>query len=169
MPKLGIKSLLSRLVREETAFYDRDDVTVLLDLARKVAEQHEPDRMCCTRPADVGNYLMHRYRDVECEYFGILFLDNKHRIIAHEPEFFRGTIDGCAVYPREVVKAALKHNAAALILWHPHPSGNPEPSEADRAITRRLVEALGIVDVRVLDHLVIGRTSWVSLAERGWL
>lgn len=112
---------------------------------------------------------MHRYRDVECEYFGILFLDNKHRIIAHEPEFFRGTIDGCAVYPREVVKAALKHNAAALILWHPHPSGNPEPSEADRAITRRLVEALGIVDVRVLDHLVIGRTSWVSLAERGWL
>jgi DNA repair protein RadC len=100
--------------------------------------------------------------------FACLFLDNRHRVIAFE-ELFRGTIDGASVHPREVVKHALHHNAAALILAHNHPSGVAEPSRADVQITRRLVAALGLVDIRVLDHLVIGDTEAVSLAERGQL
>jgi DNA repair protein RadC len=121
-----------------------------------------------SKPEDAGRYLLARLRGYRHEVFGCLFLDNKHRVLAFE-EMFRGTIDGAAVYPREVVRRALEHNAAALILAHNHPSGVAEPSEADRAITRRLVEALGLVDLRVLDHLVIGDADWVSLAQRGWM
>jgi len=121
-----------------------------------------------SKPEDAGRYLLARLRGYRHEVFGCLFLDNKHRVLAFE-EMFRGTIDGAAVYPREVVRRALEHNAAALILAHNHPSGVAEPSEADRAITRRLVEALGLVDIRVLDHLVIGDADWVSLAQRGWM
>ena len=95
-----------------------------------------------------------------------MFLDNRNRVLAFE-ELFRGTIDGAAVYPREVVKAALRHNAASVILAHNHPSGVAEPSRADRDITRRLVDALALVDIRVLDHIVLGRQTNVSLAERG--
>lgn len=94
-----------------------------------------------------------------------MFLDNRHRVITFE-EMFRGTIDGASVYPREVVKAALQHNAAAVIFAHNHPSGVAEPSQADQAITKRLIEALLLVDVRVLDHLVVGEQV-VSFAERG--
>ena len=100
--------------------------------------------------------------------FACLFLDNKHRLIAFE-KLFQGTIDAAAVYPREVVRRAMEHNAAAVILAHNHPSGVAEPSQSDHAITRRLVEALGLVEVRVLDHLVIGDGGWVSLASRGAL
>ena len=121
-----------------------------------------------TRPDDAGRYLLSRLRGYKQEVFACLFLDNKHRVLAFE-EMFRGTIDGAAVYPREVVRRALEHNAAALILAHNHPSGVAEPSEADRSITRRLVEALGLVDIRILDHLVIGDADWVSLAELGWM
>jgi DNA repair protein RadC len=121
-----------------------------------------------TRPEDAGHFLLAQLRPHRQEVFAVLFLDNKHRVLAFE-EMFRGTIDGAAVYPREVVRKALEHNAAALILAHNHPSGVAEPSEADRAITERLSKALSLVDVRVLDHLVIGDTSWVSLAERGWM
>ncbi len=100
--------------------------------------------------------------------FACLFLDTRHRVIGFEP-LFRGTLDGAAVYPREVVKRALVHNAGAVILAHNHPSGDCEPSEADRAITRRLGEALGLIDVRLLDHLVVAGGTHVSLAERGWI
>ena len=98
--------------------------------------------------------------------FACLFLDNRHRVIAFD-ELFSGTIDGAAVHPREVVKRALGHNAAAVILAHNHPSGVAEPSRADEAITRRLKEALATVEIRVLDHLVVGDGEMVSLAERG--
>lgn len=121
-----------------------------------------------TQPSDAGHYLLAQLRPHRQEVFACLFLDNKHRVLAFE-EMFRGTIDGAAVYPREIVRKALEVNAAALILAHNHPSGVAEPSEADRAITQRLVEALALVDIRVLDHLIIGDTSWVSLAERGWM
>ncbi len=104
----------------------------------------------------------------EREVFACIFLDNRHRMI-HYQEMFLGTIDGASVHPREVVKAALKHNAAAVIFGHNHPSGHPEPSEADRRITSRLKEALALVDIRVLDHLVVGLPEPVSLAERGLL
>jgi len=119
-------------------------------------------------PDATRRFLIARLRDLPHEVFACLFLDNRHRVIAFE-ELFRGTLDGASVHPREVVKATLRHNAAALILAHNHPSGVAEPSDADRLITRRLREALGLVDVRVLDHFVVGDGYAVSFAERGWL
>ncbi|BAP55225.1 DNA repair protein RadC [Thioploca ingrica] len=117
-------------------------------------------------PEDTRNFLMSELSGRAYEVFACLFLDNKHRVIKFE-ELFYGTIDGASVYPREVVRRALQHNAAALILAHNHPSGIAEPSQADIAITRRLKEAMSLIDVRVLDHLVIGDGYSVSLAERG--
>lgn len=102
------------------------------------------------------------------EHFGCMFLDNQHRLIAFE-DLFRGTIDGAAVYPRVVVRRALELNAAAVIFTHNHPSGLPEPSQADQAITKRLRESLGLIDIRVLDHIVVGCEGTVSMAERGML
>ena len=107
-------------------------------------------------------------RDLPHEVFAVLFLDNRHRVIAFE-EMFRGTIDGASVHPREVVRRSLQHNAAALILCHNHPSGVAEPSQADRRITARLSDALGLIDVRVLDHLIIGDQECCSMARRGLL
>jgi len=104
----------------------------------------------------------------EREVFMALYLDNQHRLIAHET-LFSGTVNNVGVHPREVVKFALKHNAAAVVFAHNHPSGHPEPSQADRRITTRLQQALALVDVRVLDHFVIGGTEMVSFSERGWL
>lgn len=104
----------------------------------------------------------------EREMFVVLFLDNQHRLIAHET-LFTGTINHTQVHPREVVKAALKHNAAAILVAHCHPSGHAEPSNADRRITEHLKQALDLVDIRLLDHLVVGGMDIVSLAERGWL
>jgi len=103
---------------------------------------------------------------LEHEVFSVLFLDNKHKVIAYE-ELFRGTIDGASVHPREVVKRALHLNAAAVIFAHNHPSGVPEPSESDRRITYRLSEALKLVEIRTLDHIVVGSSENVSMAERG--
>jgi DNA repair protein RadC len=119
-------------------------------------------------PDHTRRYLQSRMRDYPHEVFACLFLDNRHRVIEFE-ELFQGTINGASVHPREVVKKALGHNAASVILAHNHPSGVAEPSEADRNITRRLGEALGLVDIRVLDHLVIGDGETVSFAERGLL
>jgi DNA repair protein RadC len=97
----------------------------------------------------------------------VLFLDTKHRSLAFE-ELFQGTLDGAEVYPREVLRRALAHNAAAVIIGHNHPSGNPEPSSADRAVTHRLKQALGLVDIRLLDHFIVGDGVPVSMAARGW-
>ena len=121
-----------------------------------------------TDPAATRKYLLARLRDMPHEVFSCLYLDNRHRVIAFE-ELFRGTIDGATVHPREVVRAALKHNAAALIFAHNHPSGVAEPSDADRRLTRRLADALALVDIRVLDHFVVGDGEVASFAERGWL
>ncbi|MEN8218719.1 MAG: DNA repair protein RadC [Pseudomonadota bacterium] len=119
-----------------------------------------------TSPDDTRNFLMSELSGRDYEVFACLFLDNKHRVIKFE-ELFYGTIDSASVYPREVVKRALKSNAAALILAHNHPSGVADPSDADIAITKRLVDALSLIDVRVLDHFVIGDGYSVSLTERG--
>lgn len=121
-----------------------------------------------TDPAATRKYLRAKLRDVPHEVFACLYLDNRHRVIAYE-ELFRGTIDGTSVHPREVVRAALKHNAAALIFAHNHPSGVAEPSDSDRRLTRRLQDALNLVDIRTLDHFVVGDGEVVSFAERGWL
>ncbi len=119
-------------------------------------------------PQDTRNYLTTQLGPKEHEVFLVLFLDNQNQLLASE-EMFRGTINAASVYPREIVKAALQHNAAAVILAHNHPSGEPEPSQADRSLTERLLAALSLVDIRVLDHLVIGGSNTVSFAERGWL
>jgi DNA repair protein RadC len=119
-------------------------------------------------PADAEYYLATRLRDYRSEIFACLFLDARHRVISYE-ELFRGTIDGASVYPREVVRRALEHNAAAVIFAHNHPSGIAEPSQADRTITRRLQDALGLVEIRVLDHFVIGDRDTTSFAQRGWI
>ncbi|MEE4162583.1 MAG: DNA repair protein RadC [Woeseiaceae bacterium] len=117
-------------------------------------------------PADTEAFLAARLAHFEHERFCCLFLDNRHRVLQFA-ELFRGTIDGTSVYPREVVKEALAINAAAVILAHNHPSGVAEPSQADERITRRLKAALELVDIRLLDHLVIGHGAVVSLASRG--
>jgi DNA repair protein RadC len=137
-----------------------------LEMARRHMEAELQRGDALTNPEAVRRYLTAHLRGHSQEVFGCLFLDNRHRIIAFEELFF-GTIDGATVHPREVVKRALAHNAAALILAHNHPSGVAEPSHADQAITRRLSDALNLVDVRVLDHIVVGDGPAVSLAERG--
>ncbi|ELT9609308.1 DNA repair protein RadC [Raoultella planticola] len=116
----------------------------------------------------VRDWLRLQLASLEREEFTALFLDNQHRLIAHET-LFTGTINHTQVHPREVVKAALKHNAAAILVAHCHPSRHAEPSDADRRITERLRQALDLMDIRLLDHLVVGGMEIVSLAERGWL
>ncbi|MGX1923728.1 RadC family protein [Vibrio sp. NH-7] len=121
-----------------------------------------------TSPEQTKLYLSGLLRDKQREEFYVLYLDNQHRVIVGE-SLFQGTIDAASVYPREVVKRALEHNAAALILAHNHPSGVAEPSQSDRRITRRISDALALVDVRILDHFVVGDGEIVSFAERGWI
>ena len=117
-------------------------------------------------PTDVKTFLALRLADLKAEVFAVIFLDNRHRMLAFEP-MFNGTIDGATVHPREVVRRAIEHNAAAVILSHNHPSGVAEPSQADQRITQRLTEALKLIDVRVIDHIVVGSDETVSFAERG--
>jgi DNA repair protein RadC len=119
-------------------------------------------------PGDSRQYLMARLRDRPQEVFCALFLDNRHRVLSFEELFF-GTIDATTVYPREILRRALTRNAAAVILAHNHPSGVAEPSAADQNITRRVRDALALIDVRLLDHFVVGDDSCVSLAARGML
>jgi DNA repair protein RadC len=117
-------------------------------------------------PRATGEYLRAKLRDLEHEVFCCLFLDSRHRLIQFE-ELFRGTIDGASVHPREIVKLALQRNCAAVIVAHNHPSGIAEPSRADELITQRVKEALALVDIRLLDHIIVGDGASVSLAERG--
>jgi DNA repair protein RadC len=119
-------------------------------------------------PAAVRAFLRLHFAGKEHECFGAIFLDSQNRVIAYE-ELFRGTLTQTSVYPREVVKTALRHNAAALLLAHNHPSGVAEPSLQDQALTRTLAEALALVDIKVLDHFIIAGASALSFAERGLL
>ena len=146
----------------------RARIAAALELARRSLAEQLRAMPSLGSPRDSGEYLSARLRHLPYEVFGCLYLDNRHRVLAFE-ELFRGTVDGASVHPREVVRACLKHNACAVIFAHNHPSGVAEPSAADRAITRELREALQLVGVRVLDHLVIGHGTPVSMAERGLL
>ncbi|WP_430460904.1 RadC family protein [Thalassolituus sp. LLYu03] len=140
----------------------------VLEMARRHLAEELQRSDALTSPELTRLYLQAQLRDRDHEVFACLFLDNQHRVLKYQ-ELFTGTIDGAAVYPREVLKQALANGAAAVILAHNHPSGVAEPSQADRAITVRLQQALGLVDIRVLDHLVIGDGYAVSFAERGWM
>lgn len=140
----------------------------VLEMARRHLAEQLQERDALTSVGAVRQYLFHQLRHRQQEVFCALLLDNQHRLL-NFVELFHGTIDGASVYPREVVKVVLAHNAAAVIFAHNHPSGVAEPSAADRSITDRLCSALGLVDVRVLDHVVVGDGEAVSFAERGWL
>lgn len=120
------------------------------------------------RPEDARSCLQILLQDMEHECFAVIFLDNRHRILQFS-QLFRGTCNAATVYPREVVKEALRHNSVAVILVHNHPSGDPEPSQADIDLTRRLKAALALIEVRTLDHLIVGSAGTVSLAETGQL
>jgi DNA repair protein RadC len=143
-------------------------ILALPELARRYYEQSMPAGRTIESPADTESFLMARMRHLGHELFCCLYLDNRHRVLRFD-EMFRGTIDGTSVYPREVVKEALATNAAAVILAHNHPSGVAEPSQADERITRRLKSALELVDIRLLDHLIIGDGCSTSMASRGLL
>jgi DNA repair protein RadC len=137
-----------------------------LELGRRFLAEKLQRADALNSPEDVRRYLQARLRDLPHEVFGCLFLDNRHRVLAFE-ELYRGTLNGTAVYPRGVVERALRHNAAAVILVHNHPSGVAEPSRADEVLTARLKEALALIEVRLLDHLVVGDGEMVSFSERG--
>ncbi len=143
-------------------------VKAAVELGRRYLEAPGESRRSLQAPGDAARFFKARLSDLPHEVFGCLFLDTRHRLIRYE-ELFRGTVDGATVYPREVLKRSLHHNASAVIVGHNHPSGIAEPSEADRSITLRLARALALVDIRLLDHLVVSRDGHVSLAERGWI
>lgn len=140
----------------------------VLEMARRHLAEKLSRNSVLESPVAVRDYLKAMLRHEPHEVFGCLFLDSKHRVLAFEA-LFQGSINTTSVYPRQVVKRALAHNAAALILCHNHPSGVSEPSQADRVLTRRLTEALDLVDVRVLDHFIVGEGEPLSMAEYGWM
>ena len=139
-----------------------------LELGRRYLATELERAGALTHPAACADYLRARILAYPYEVFACVFLDNRHRVIAFE-ELFRGSIDGASVHQREVVRRCLAHNAAAVIFAHNHPSGVAEPSQADRDITHELKRSLALIDVRVLDHFVVGAGQPVSLAERGML
>ena len=138
----------------------------VLEMARRHYVEILERSDALTSPETTRAYLSAQLRGYKHEVFACLFLDNQHRIIKLE-ELFRGTIDGASVYPREVAKQALQHNAAAVIFAHNHPSGIAEPSQADKLITQKLKQALELLDIRVLDHFIIGDGEPYSFAEHG--
>lgn len=167
----GLRPLLHASVRELQQERGLGEVRAAVlkavpELARRYFEETLPEGIAIRSPADTEQFLLARLRDRPHEVFCCLYLDNRHRVLLFE-ELFRGTIDGTSVYPREIVKRALAVNAAAIILAHNHPSGVAEPSQADERITRRVKAALELVDIRLLDHLVIGDGTCTSLASRG--
>ena len=140
----------------------------VLELSRRHLKETLQRGEILHNPQATQDYLSARLRDLPYEVFACLFLDNQHRVIEFEI-LFQGTINGASVHPREVVRKTLKYNAAALILAHNHPSGIAEPSAADRHITKQLTEALNLIDVRVLDHIIVGDGHCVAFSERGWI
>ena len=140
----------------------------VLEMSRRhLAERLRRDS-ALESPQVVRDYLKSLLRHEPHEAFGCLFLDSRHRMLAFEV-LFRGSIDSASVYPRQVVKRALAHNAAAVIFCHNHPSGISEPSQADRTLTKRLIQALDLIEVRVLDHFIVGDGQPLSMVERGWM
>ncbi|WP_456372555.1 RadC family protein [Thiolapillus sp.] len=169
----GLQPLLAASREEFCAMHGLGDAKYCqLQAVLEMAHRHLGETLAkddvLTSPDITRQYLQSRLQPYPHEVFACLFLDNRHRVIAFE-ELFQGTIDGASVYPREVLRRCLQHNAAAVIFAHNHPSGIAEPSKADEAITLRLKDALSLVDIRVLDHIVIGNGHSVSLAERGLL
>jgi len=171
---LSFGSLRSLLESDQTAFCAAHGLGVakyvqlqaVLEMSRRHLQATIEKGSAMERPEQVKAYLVAKLRHQPREVFACLFLDNRHRVLKFEELFF-GTINAAAVYPREVVAKALSHNAAAVVLAHNHPSGVAEPSTADQQITERLKNALEMIEVRVLDHIIVGDAETVSFAERG--
>ena len=143
-------------------------LAAILELCRRVLNQKLTQTNTIDSPDSTRQYIQLHFQGLDREAFACLFLDTQHRVIALET-LFQGTIDSAAVYPREVVKRALQLNASALILCHNHPSGNTTPSQSDRRITERLIAALSLVDIKVLDHMIVGHGDILSMAGHGLL
>lgn len=153
----------------DTAQPDRAEEDRLIAEALRILDRRLFQRgAALTSPAEVREYLKLHLAPEPHEVFAVVFLDTRHRVLAFEV-LFHGSIDGASVYPRQVVKRSLHWNSAAVILTHNHPSGCAEPSQADRLLTQRLQEALALIEVRVLDHFIVGEGQPLSLAEYGWL
>lgn len=140
----------------------------VLEMGRRHLAERMRQKTALENPQVVRDYLKAMLRHEPHEVFGCLFLDSKHQVLTFET-LFRGSIDNTAVHPREVVKRSLANNAAAVILCHNHPSGNSDPSQADRLLTKRLQKTLELIDVRVLDHFIVGDGEPLSMAECGWM
>ena len=154
-------------VREADLYREATPEETLLAARQAIAKRFRRGATLSS-PGLVREYLRVTFATLDYEVFCVLLLDTHHRLLSFQ-QMFRGTLDSAAVFPREVVKEVLKYNAGAVIFAHNHPSGLAEPSVADECITRRLKEALALIDVRVLDHLVVAGATFVSMAERGWL
>ncbi|MEH2922207.1 DNA repair protein RadC [Samsonia erythrinae] len=169
-------SLYQLMMADQSAFDNARGVGIskytqlkaIAELSRRLFFSRLAKEDAMLNPEITGQYLQLLLSRREREVFLVLFLDNQHHVICHQ-EMFVGTINRVEVHPREIVREALKVNAAALILAHNHPSGNAEPSQADRAITEQIVKACLLMEIRVLDHLVIGQGEFVSFAELGWI
>lgn len=169
----GIRRLLELPVREFAGLPGLGQARYIqlqaaLELSRRYLRATLDRAGPLENPGMARDFLLARFKALPREVFACLFLDARHQVIAFEI-LFEGTLDAATVHPREVVRQALRHNAGAVILAHNHPSGVAEPSHADRQLTRRLSDALGLVDIRVVDHFVVGDAEISSFAERGWL
>jgi DNA repair protein RadC len=169
----GLRGLFAADYRELRAIKGLGDAKIAtllatIELSKRYLREQLEQRRAIRNPEDVYQLLAHSMRDLDHEVFTVFFLTSKNEILAIE-ELFRGTINTSAVHPREVVKRALQHGAAALICAHNHPSGNPEPSSQDRMLTRELKEACRLMEIALLDHLVIGHNRYWSFAEHGEL
>lgn len=185
-PQLSDAALLQKLIgiRESRRLYQgslasllsqaggtgasHDKLHAAQELVRRALREELTHRDVLSSPSMVRDFLRLMFVGKEHEVFVVLFLDPQHHVI-HAEELFRGTLTQTSVYPREVVKAALRHNAAAVIFAHNHPSGVAEPSRADELLTQTLRQALALVDVKVLDHFIIAGAGVLSFAERGLL
>jgi len=154
-------------VQDSSGVYHVADECDVICEATEIYDRYFTKGSVISKPEDSEEYLKLKLAKYEYEVFVCLFLTNQHQVIACD-EMFRGTIDAASVYPREVVRAAMQHNAAAVIFSHNHPSGLAEPSQADKTITQKLKSALDLVDVRVLDHIIVGKGTY-SFAKHGLL
>lgn len=141
-------------------------IKLIQEVSRRFLKERMMSRPFCHSPQEVFDYLYHALRDLKKEKFKVIFLDAKNQII-EEQTFFEGTVDSSAVYPREIIKSALRYDASSLIFVHNHPSGDPEPSLSDKEITRELVFGASMMQIRVLDHIIIGNNCYFSFADKG--
>jgi DNA repair protein RadC len=167
MTQLSLFSVNSRLmVRDQTGDFALASPEQILQAARQIIDQKMQRGQAFSAPTIAEDYLRAKLAGLEHEVFAVLMLDARHRLIAYV-EMFRGSISSATVEPREVLKECMRHNAAAILIGHNHPSGDATPSSADITLTKRLRAALDLVDVRVLDHIVVGGNTTVSMASRG--